>query len=106
MSHSSSSLGRLLGRTTNIEAYETQSVVTAFLLFFCVLGGYFAVRPVRETVGTILGADRVSDLYVVTWIASLLIVPVYGWAPARASGAALSCRGFTRSLRFHSWLSA
>ena len=83
MSRSSSSLGRLLGRTTNIEAYETQSVVTAFLLFFCVLGGYFAVRPVRETVGTILGAARVSDLYVVTWIASLLIVPVYGWACTR-----------------------
>ena len=33
------------------------------MLFFCVLGGYFAVRPVRETVGTILGKDRVTDLY-------------------------------------------
>jgi ATP:ADP antiporter, AAA family len=76
-------LGRLLGRTANIEPREMQSVVTAFLLFFCVLGGYFAVRPVRETMGTILGADRVSDLYVVTWIASLVIVPLYGWACAR-----------------------
>ena len=54
------------------------SVVVAFFLFFCVLGGYFAVRPVRETVGTILGRDRVANLYVATWIASLAIVPVYG----------------------------
>lgn len=54
------------------------SVVVAFFLFFCVLGGYFAVRPVRETVGTILGRDRVANLYVVTWIASLAIVPIYG----------------------------
>ena len=48
----SSALGRLLGRTAQIEPQEIQPVVTAFLLFFCVLGGYFAVRPVRETVGT------------------------------------------------------
>lgn len=83
MSGISAALGRLLGRTTTIEPHETRSVVTAFLLFFCVLGGYFAVRPVRETVGTILGSDRVSDLYVVTWIVSLLIVPIYGWACTR-----------------------
>lgn len=54
------------------------AVVTAFFLFFCVLGGYFAVRPVRETVGTILGRDRVANLWLATWIASLAIVPLYG----------------------------
>lgn len=47
------------------------------------LGGYFAVRPVRETIGTILGAERVTDLFVVTWIASLAVVPLYGWACTR-----------------------
>src|SRR3954470_9011300 len=57
---------------------EARIVVTGFLLFFCVLGGYFAVRPVRETVGTILGRNRVANLWVATWIASLAIVPLYG----------------------------
>jgi ATP:ADP antiporter, AAA family len=61
-----------------VERREVPSVVVAFFLFFCVLGGYFAVRPVRETVGTILGRDRVANLYVATWIASLAIVPIYG----------------------------
>ncbi len=75
-----SGLGRLLGRAAKIEPDEIPAVVTAFLLFFCVLGGYFAVRPVRETVGTILGSERVTDLYVVTWIVSLAVVPLYGWA--------------------------
>jgi AAA family ATP:ADP antiporter len=78
-----SPLTRLLGKSAKIEANETAAVITAFLLFFCVLGGYFAVRPVRETVGTLLGAERVSDLYVVTWIASLAIVPAYGALCAR-----------------------
>jgi AAA family ATP:ADP antiporter len=76
----SSGLGQLLGKAARIEPEEIPAVVTAFLLFFCVLGGYFAVRPVRETVGTILGAERVTDLYVVTWIVSLAVVPLYGWA--------------------------
>ena len=71
-------LQRIFSTLTSVERREVPSVVVAFFLFFCVLGGYFAVRPVRETVGTILGRDRVANLYVATWIASLAIVPIYG----------------------------
>jgi AAA family ATP:ADP antiporter len=71
-------VGRIFSTLTSVERSELPSVVVAFFLFFCVLGGYFAVRPVRETVGTILGRDRVANLYVATWIASLAIVPIYG----------------------------
>jgi ATP:ADP antiporter, AAA family len=81
MAHSSdrpSFVQRIFSTLTSVERREVPSVVVAFFLFFCVLGGYFAVRPVRETVGTILGRDRVANLYVATWIASLVIVPIYG----------------------------
>jgi AAA family ATP:ADP antiporter len=77
-SERASGLAGLWQRSTKVEPGETPAVITAFLLYFCVLGGYFAVRPVRETVGTILGPDRTADLFVVTWIASLAIVPIYG----------------------------
>ena len=70
--------GGIFSRLTAVERHEMPIVVVAFFLFFCVLGGYFAVRPVRETVGTILGRDRVANLWVATWIASLAIVPIYG----------------------------
>jgi ATP:ADP antiporter, AAA family len=76
-------LGRLLGRVALIEKHEMAAVIAAFLLFFFVLGGYFAVRPVRETVGTILGRDRVAHLYLWTWVGSLVIIPIYGWLVAR-----------------------
>jgi AAA family ATP:ADP antiporter len=79
-------LNRLLQRGAKVEPNETAAVVTAFLLFFCVLGGYFAVRPVRETVGTILGAERTADLFVMTWIASIAIVPIYGWLCSKFRG--------------------
>src|SRR5256886_1524070 len=69
---------RMLSTLTSVERREMPSVIVAFFLFFCVLGGYFAVRPVRETVGTILGRDRVANLWLATWIASLAIVPLYG----------------------------
>jgi AAA family ATP:ADP antiporter len=76
-------MGRIFSTLTFVERRELPSVVTAFFLFFCVLGGYFAVRPVRETVGTILGRDRVANLWLATWIVSLAIVPVYGWVVAK-----------------------
>jgi ATP:ADP antiporter, AAA family len=66
-----------------VEPRERPAVIAAFALFFCFWAGYFAVRPVRETIGTLLGRDRVADLWVVTWIASLAIVPIYGLIVAR-----------------------
>jgi AAA family ATP:ADP antiporter len=74
---------RLFAALTAIERHELPATVTAFLLFFCVLGGYFAVRPVRETVGTLLGADRVADLWMANWIVSIALVPAYGLAVSR-----------------------
>ena len=66
-----------------IERRERPAVVASFLLFFCIMAGYFAVRPVRDTVGTLIGADRLADLWIGTAVASLLVIPVYGWLVAR-----------------------
>jgi AAA family ATP:ADP antiporter len=38
---------------------------------------------VRETVGTLIGRDRVADLWTVTLIASVILVPLYGALVAR-----------------------
>ena len=79
----SSLLHRFLSRVARIEPRELPAVLAAFLLFFFVLGSYFAVRPVRETVATILGRERVADLWLYTALFSMLIVPVFGWLVAR-----------------------
>jgi ATP:ADP antiporter, AAA family len=80
---------RILGAFADVRPGETRAVITAFLLLFCVLGGYFAVRPVRETVGTILGESITSDTWIWTALFAILIVPVYGWLVARVSRAVL-----------------
>ena len=74
-----SGFGWLLSKLAPIQAHESRAVSLAFGLFFCVFGGYAMVRPVRETIATGLGKDRVADLFLVTWIASLAIIPIYGY---------------------------
>jgi len=78
-----SPLARLLRRSTEIEAREMPVVIAAGVLLFAVFCGYFAVRPVRETVGTILGRERVANLFGVTWIASIAVVMLYATLVAR-----------------------
>ena len=66
-----------------IERREMPAVVASFLLFFCIMAGYFAVRPVRDTVGTLIGADRLANLWIGTAAASIVVIPLYGWLVAR-----------------------
>jgi AAA family ATP:ADP antiporter len=75
-------LGRQLRRGVQIENREMPAVIAAFALIFCVMCGYFGVRSVRETASTILGNDRVTQLFWYTWVASIAIVPAYGWVVA------------------------
>ncbi|MBM4217289.1 MAG: MFS transporter [Gammaproteobacteria bacterium] len=74
---------RYLARLARVEPRETAAVVAAFCLFFFVLGSSFAVRPVRETVATLLGRERVADLWLYTALFSIAIVPLWGWLVAR-----------------------
>jgi|SRR5882672_1653275 len=64
-------------------AAEARIVITGMLLLFCVLFGYFSVRPVRETIGTILGRGATQNLWAFTALFAILIVPTYGWLVAR-----------------------
>lgn len=72
-------LQRLLNHVAKVEPSETRAVTSAFFLLFCVLGGYFAIRPVRETIATVIGRDATRDLWFWTMVFAIAIVPVYGW---------------------------
>ncbi len=50
----------------------------AALFYFCVLGGYFFLRPVRDAMGVSRGMDELRWLFVVTSISSLVIVLLFG----------------------------
>jgi ATP:ADP antiporter, AAA family len=70
-------------------AGEVRIVITGGLLLFSVLFGYFSVRPVRETIGTILGREATQNLWFFTALFAILIVPFYGWLVAHVRRAVL-----------------
>ena len=66
--------------------------------------GYFAVRPVRETVAiNFIGRENVADLWLFTALFSILIIPAYGAIVARLRrsiflpGSMAPCRSCSRS---------
>lgn len=78
--------GRLrarLARLVGIEASETGSVALGFLMFFLLFAGYFALRPVRETMGIAGGVKNLQWLFTGTFVATLAALPLFGWIAAR-----------------------
>jgi len=66
-----------------LENDEWQPVAWSFLYFFCLLGGYYVLRPVRDEMGIQAGLDNLPWLFTATFIAMLVAVPVFGWAAGR-----------------------
>jgi len=58
-------------------------VVVPFAAFFCVLCGYFVLRPVRDEIGVRAGVEKLPWLFTGTFIATLLLVPLFGWIVSR-----------------------
>ncbi|MGE4322956.1 MAG: NTP/NDP exchange transporter [Sphingobium sp.] len=63
--------------------FEVPAVIGGFLLFFLLFTSYFMLRPVRETFGIAGGVDNLQWLFTGTFLSTLLVVPVYGWAASR-----------------------
>ncbi|HEY0013290.1 MAG TPA: MFS transporter [Allosphingosinicella sp.] len=60
------------------EPHEVPAVFGGFALFFLLFAGYFMLRPVRETFGIAGGVDNLQWLYLGTFLATLVVVPIYG----------------------------
>ena len=69
----SSWLTRILGVDPEVE----RSFFWAASWFFTVLGGYYIVRPVRETVGSMEGASRLPYYFTAVFLTMLVAVPLY-----------------------------
>jgi AAA family ATP:ADP antiporter len=52
-------------------------------MFFLLFAGYFALRPVRETMGVAGGVKNLQWLFTGTFVATLAALPLFGWVAAR-----------------------
>ncbi len=96
-----SPLHRLLRRAVDVEAGEVRATLLGFAWFFCLLGGYYLLRPLRDALGLAGGARELQWLFTGTFVAMLAVVPLFGALVARLPPrrfVPLAYRFFTASL--------
>ncbi len=80
-----SRFARLLNRSAQIESHERRVVALAFLCNFMLLGSYYILRPVRDTVATVFGSDNLQYLFTGTFIGTLIASPLYSLLASRVT---------------------
>ncbi len=61
-----------------VEPNEWPALIWSFLYFVFLLTGYFILRPIREEMGVTAGKENFWWLFSMTFVAMLLLQPVYG----------------------------
>jgi AAA family ATP:ADP antiporter len=72
-----------IARVLNFKKGELSLGVLAALFYFCVLCGYFFLRPVREAMGVSRGMGDLRWLFLVTSVLSLVLVLAFGGVVSR-----------------------
>lgn len=72
-----------LSRLLRLEPGEFAPVAWSFAYFFCLLSGYYVLRPVRDEMGIQGGVDALAWVFSATFVAMLAVVPAFGWAVRR-----------------------
>ena len=67
-----------LTRLVDVRRHELAAMLWSFAYFFCLLCGYYILRPVRDEMGVALGKDGLERLFLAVFIAMLIAVPVFG----------------------------
>ncbi|SHG26698.1 NTP/NDP exchange transporter [Flagellimonas flava] len=73
--------------------YKTTALST--LYFFCLLCGYFILRPLRDEMGIQNGAINMQWLFTGTFVAMLCIIPLFGYLISRYSTAKVLVYSYT-----------
>jgi ATP:ADP antiporter, AAA family len=74
---------QLLIRWADIRDDELRAVLWSFAYFFCLLCGYYVLRPIRDEMGIQVGVGNLAWLFTATFVAMLAVVPVFGWVSSR-----------------------
>ena len=74
-----------VSRILNIKKEEQPLAVLSAVYFFCILCGYFFLRPVRDAMGVARGMDELRWLFVWTALVSLVVVLAFGGVVSRTN---------------------
>jgi AAA family ATP:ADP antiporter len=78
-------LQRWLARVVNARPVEVRALLWSFAYFFCLLAGYYVLRPLRDEMGIAGGVRNLPWLFTATFVVMLAVVPVFGAVVSRLS---------------------
>lgn len=58
---------------------EWPALIGSFAYFFCLLCGYYIIRPVRDEMGVQAGLSSLPWLFTAVFFVMLALMPVFGW---------------------------
>jgi AAA family ATP:ADP antiporter len=68
---------------SKIEANEVKAVLLSFSFVFTLMAAYYILRPIRDAMASDWADAELSALFTVTFVASILVVSLYGAACSR-----------------------
>ena len=71
------------------QRHEWPALAGSFAYFFCLLAGYYILRPVRDTMAVAIGSAGLPPLFTTMFVVMLGLVPLFGWLCARLPRARL-----------------
>jgi AAA family ATP:ADP antiporter len=69
----------LTSLVAQVEPHERKALAIAFACNFVLMGSYYILRPVRDAMATVFGADRLQDLFTGTLLLTLVCSPAFAW---------------------------
>ena len=69
---------RSLARVVAVRPGEVRAMCWSFAYFFCLLAGYYVLRPLRDEMGIAGGVRNLPWLFTATFFVMLAVVPVFG----------------------------
>src|SRR5262245_51644193 len=72
-----------LARVVVVRPGEVRALWWSFAYFFCLLAGYYMLRPLRDEMGIAGGVRNLPWLFTATFLVMLAAVPLYGAVVAK-----------------------
>ncbi len=62
-----------------VKIEERYAVFLSFMYFFCVLGSYYVLRPIRDQLAVEAGSGQLPWFFTATFVATLILTPMFSW---------------------------
>lgn len=66
-----------------IKVEEGYAVFLSFIYFFCVLGAYYVLRPMRDQLAVEVGSSQLPWFFAATFVVTLVLTPMFSWVVSR-----------------------